>query len=172
MALQSSGAIKISEIKAELGSSSNSLRALSDAAGFSTPDAMSEFYGYSAAPPPPIELAYLRLKIDPLATGNQLKFTLDSFDGFWVNDPDTYVGFDITLRVHQMGGGRLYKYSQNHIFELPLVRGSSYSVPREPAGWFSFYQSTFDLDAFNLDFANPVNAIYIINKANESVPLP
>lgn len=52
MALQSSGAIKISEIKAELGSSSNSLRTLSAAAGFSTPDAMSEFYGYSAGPPP------------------------------------------------------------------------------------------------------------------------
>lgn len=48
MALQSSGAIKISEIKAELGSSSNSLRALSAAAGFSTPDAMSEFYGYAS----------------------------------------------------------------------------------------------------------------------------
>ena len=50
MASQSSGAIKISEIKAELGSSSNSLRTLSAAVGFSTPDAMSEFYGYSNAP--------------------------------------------------------------------------------------------------------------------------
>ena len=48
MALQSSGQIKISEIKAELGSSSNSLRALSAAAGLSVPDAMSEFYGYSS----------------------------------------------------------------------------------------------------------------------------
>lgn len=48
MALQSSGAISISDIKAELGSSSNSLRALSSAAGFSIPDAMSEFYGYAA----------------------------------------------------------------------------------------------------------------------------
>ena len=48
MALQSSGAISISQIKTELGSSSNSLRALSATAGFSTPDAMSEFYGYSA----------------------------------------------------------------------------------------------------------------------------
>jgi len=53
MTLQSSGAISISQIKAELGSSSNSLRDLSAAAGKSTPDAMSEFYGYSAAPPPP-----------------------------------------------------------------------------------------------------------------------
>jgi hypothetical protein len=49
MALQSSGAISISQIKTELGSSSNSLRTLSAAAGFTTPDSMSEFYGYSAA---------------------------------------------------------------------------------------------------------------------------
>lgn len=51
MALQTSGAISISQIKTELGISDNSLRALSSAAGKSTPDAMSEFYGYSAGPP-------------------------------------------------------------------------------------------------------------------------
>ncbi len=48
MALQSSGAISISQIRTELGSSSYSLRTLSAAAGFSTPDAMSEFYGYAS----------------------------------------------------------------------------------------------------------------------------
>ena len=47
MPLQSSGAISISQIRTELGSSSYSLRTLSAAAGKSTPDAMSEFYGYS-----------------------------------------------------------------------------------------------------------------------------
>ena len=52
MALQSSGAISISQIKSELGSSSNSLRTLSAAAGKSAPDAMSEFYGYSSYTPP------------------------------------------------------------------------------------------------------------------------
>ncbi len=49
MALQSSGAISISQIKTELGSASNSLRTLSSLAGKSTPDAMSEFYGFSAS---------------------------------------------------------------------------------------------------------------------------
>jgi hypothetical protein len=48
MALPPSGQISISMIKAELGSSSNSLRTLSSLAGFSPPDAMSEFYGYSS----------------------------------------------------------------------------------------------------------------------------
>lgn len=47
MALQSSGPISISDIKTELGSSDNSLRILSSDAGFSKPDSMSEFYGYS-----------------------------------------------------------------------------------------------------------------------------
>lgn len=49
MALQSSGPISISQIKTELSSSSNSLRALSALANKSTPDSMSEFYGFSAA---------------------------------------------------------------------------------------------------------------------------
>lgn len=47
MPLQSSGPISISDIKTELGSSDNSLRILSSDAGFSVPDSMSEFYGYS-----------------------------------------------------------------------------------------------------------------------------
>jgi len=47
MALPSSGEISIGDIRTEIGSSSGSLRTLSSAAGKSTPDAMSEFYGYS-----------------------------------------------------------------------------------------------------------------------------
>lgn len=48
MALPSSGAISISQIRTELGTSNGSLRALSSLAGKGTPDAMSEFYGYSS----------------------------------------------------------------------------------------------------------------------------
>ena len=49
MALQSSGAISIDNIRTELGQAqaNSSLRSLSALAGKSTPDAMSEFYGYS-----------------------------------------------------------------------------------------------------------------------------
>ena len=51
MALQSSGAISINDIRTELqqAQGNNSLRSLSATAGKSTPDAMSEFYGYSFA---------------------------------------------------------------------------------------------------------------------------
>jgi len=53
MALQSSGQISLNDIKTELGAAATdvSLRALSNTAGFAIPDAISEFYGYSAASP-------------------------------------------------------------------------------------------------------------------------
>ena len=51
MALQTTGAISIDNIRTELGQAqgNNSLRSLSSLAGKSTPDAMSEFYGFSSA---------------------------------------------------------------------------------------------------------------------------
>jgi len=50
MALQTGGQISINDIRVELGQAqaNSSLRSLSSLAGKSTPDAMSEFYGYSA----------------------------------------------------------------------------------------------------------------------------
>lgn len=48
MALQTSGPISINQIMTELGTTNGSLRYLSNLAGKSTPDAMSEFYGYTS----------------------------------------------------------------------------------------------------------------------------
>jgi hypothetical protein len=47
MPLQSSGEISIDDIRTEIGTADGSLRSLSNTAGKTTPDAMSEFYGYS-----------------------------------------------------------------------------------------------------------------------------
>jgi hypothetical protein len=51
MALPTSGQLTLNDINVELGNSSGSqasLRSMSSTAGFSTPDTVSEFYGYSA----------------------------------------------------------------------------------------------------------------------------
>lgn len=58
MALPPNGAISMSQIKAELGSTSNSLRAYSLAAGKTAPDSMTEFLGYSAVVDP-IDFEYV-----------------------------------------------------------------------------------------------------------------
>jgi hypothetical protein len=50
MSLPSSGPISISQIHNEVGNGSYSLHSLSVAAGKSTPDSMSEFYGWSSTP--------------------------------------------------------------------------------------------------------------------------
>lgn len=49
MALPSSGKLSINDIRTYLGTTNGSLRALSAAAGFTTPDKISDFYGYSAS---------------------------------------------------------------------------------------------------------------------------
>lgn len=52
MPLPPSGPLSINDIRLELGQAqaNSSLRALSNLAGFSTPDAISEFYGYPPTP--------------------------------------------------------------------------------------------------------------------------
>ena len=52
MPLQTNGNISISDIKNELGVQENSLGNLSESVGFTSPHAISEFYGYSNTPPP------------------------------------------------------------------------------------------------------------------------
>ena len=52
MSLPTTGPLSLNDIKVELGASSNnvSLGAMSDTAGFTAPDKVSEFYGYSNIP--------------------------------------------------------------------------------------------------------------------------
>ena len=68
MPLVSSGQISLNDIKTELGAASTnvSLRSMSSTAGFSSPDAMSEFYGFSGV---------LLDTITPNSTGTTYTFT-------------------------------------------------------------------------------------------------
>jgi hypothetical protein len=84
MALQTSGAISISQIKTELGSSSNSLRALSAAAGKSAPDAMSEFYGYSSLPP--LSDGFNLISNTNMTIQSQLWYYIDGYSNIFYQD--------------------------------------------------------------------------------------
>jgi hypothetical protein len=88
MALQSSGAISIGNIRGELGTSDGSLRNLSSAAGKGTPDSMSEFYGYSNAP------AYVTMSM-PYGGG--------TYDGCYMS-MDSYAYFEGTGYAGQYVG--------------------------------------------------------------------
>ena len=88
MALQSSGAISMSEIGTELSNASRSLRTLSAAAGKSTPDSMSEFYSYSSG---------------SFSWSNISTSTSDAF--VTTNTTTTNIGSTITLRFNLTKSG-------------------------------------------------------------------
>lgn len=88
MALQSSGAISINDIRNEIGTSDGSLRALSATAGKSVPDGMNEFYGYSHAP------AYVTMSM-PYGGGTYdgCSMSMDSYGYFTGTGPSgQYIG--------------------------------------------------------------------------------
>ena len=76
MALPSSGQISISQIRANLNTSNGSLRALSARAEKSTPDSMSEFWGYQYPP------AYITFSINVGQLYDGCSMSMD-FYGFW-----------------------------------------------------------------------------------------
>jgi hypothetical protein len=98
MPLPSSGQISISQIRTELGTSNGSLRALSSLAGFSTPDAMSEFYGYASE-----------------SMNGQVSTALDAYQSFG----DWYCGCIEVITVYQTTAGRWLR--GNSIGSTPLA---------------------------------------------------
>jgi hypothetical protein len=90
MPLPCSGPISISQIRSELGTSSGSLRTLSSLAGFSTPDAMSEFYCYSNVTYTYYTYAYY---IDPCAGATAL---YTGSNGRWYRSGDGINFTDVT----------------------------------------------------------------------------
>ena len=110
MALQSSGAISISQIRSELGSSSGSLRTLSSLAGKSTPDALSEFYGYSNTVIVQIDFAYPNYcgcynyysfeARSSVAVSTPLTITM-----YWYGDLGGAFNGNVTISMNQSCGG-------------------------------------------------------------------
>ena len=125
MALPSSGQISISQIRSELGTSNGSLRYLSSLAGFSTPDAMSEFYSYTSE--------YM--------TG----VTSNAMDAYYFS-LDWYCGCNENLTVYQTSAGRWLR--GNSIGSTPLsgvynLDATIYSFSNGVAGSVVGYCTTF-----------------------------
>lgn len=97
MALQTSGAISISDIKAELGSSSNNLIALASEAGIS-PAAMSNFYGFEKKVEPTFTPSTTYWQGD--GVNDTLRFEGQEF-GYDTTQPLTWSGW---YRIDSSGG--------------------------------------------------------------------
>jgi hypothetical protein len=123
MALPPSGAIRMSQIKTELGSSSNSLRIYSAAAGKTAPDAMSEFYSYTQPP----SYFYYSAEYCGSSTPLVVRFDVDQIVNSVFETPTPYV----CVRLTEITFGPSY--------DIDLGDGSSYvgtscsSCPSPPA---------------------------------------
>lgn len=94
MALQSSGPISIDNIRVELGQAqaNSSLRSLSALASKSSPDAMSEFYGFSAA------TAFTFLMGDgQQGYGDWSAACAEAYDPITLYSSSTSLGINVTL---------------------------------------------------------------------------
>jgi len=120
MALQSSGPISINDIRVELGQAqaNSSLRSLSALAGKSTPDAMSEFYGFSAA------TAYTFLMGDGgIGYGDYSAACAEAYDPITLYSSSTSLAVNVTLYTDNtlsstFDGGGLWWKSGVRVYEI------------------------------------------------------
>lgn len=152
MALQGSGAISLSQIRNELVSqnSSYSLRSLSATAGKSTPDSMSEFYGYQGQ-------TYVTVTVHEPDGG----FWAPSYDpwgnyaGGWYGDHYAWIynestGFQDTLTF---GGTNSYTFLSGQSIVITSYFGS--------ISWDTGYMMTYQAYVSNgsYDVANAITTI-------------
>jgi hypothetical protein len=139
MALPSSGQISIDQIRNEIGVSTGSLRSLSASAGKSTPDAMSEFHGYShLVEPPSAYSGYITSATSPRG-GYRLRLS----DGYTTTDYttpssstiytfSTSAGRGLNITIHQNDNwspgnnfirGKIGSYSERNTIPQPNYSG-------------------------------------------------
>lgn len=116
MALQGSGPISINDIRVELSQAqaNSSLRDLSSLANKSTPDAMSEFYGFSAS------TAYTFLAGDgQQGFGSSEEACAEAYDPITLYSSSTSLGVNVYLYTDNTlssafdGGDLWYKYGSS-----------------------------------------------------------
>jgi hypothetical protein len=175
MALQTSGAISISQIKTELGSTSNSLRALSAAAGKSTPDAMSEFYGYASYVPPLVIYAGSDQGSGAYVVGSGYQN-----DQYYVEDynPGPYLG-QVTFWLTETGNpiaisGSYYRITMTYLNFYNSDTWADYNESGDIIGWpydgngninsnYSTSFSPYSIPASNI-YPNPSRGFWLIHQ--------
>ena len=134
MALQSSGAISLSQIKTELGSGSNSLRTLSAAAGKSAPDAFSEFYGYSSYTPPALGTHKITATLAYITSWGAAAFipgtNTFTVHGGYQHRNIHYIGMYGTSTGTNSGSHTPNSISINTMYEDMQNPGTGYNKPR------------------------------------------
>ena len=116
MALPSSGPLSINDIRNALGTGNGSLRYLSSLAGKSTPDAISEFYGYS-----PTHDVYINFYYPSYvgcynyyyfaATSNEALSTSLTITMYWYGDLGGAFNGSVTINSGASCGSNSYVYS-------------------------------------------------------------
>lgn len=107
MALPTSGPLSIQDIRIELDNSNGSLATLSQAAGFSQPYAISDFYGYSNVTTSDITVArYVA------GTTARVGITSSSFEQSFSSNYTIIQGFIINYYNYVFG----YSYNQSYTF--------------------------------------------------------
>ena len=105
MALQSSGQISLNDIATELALTPPfSLRSMSSTAGFSSPDTISDFYGYSAGPVlAPSYYFVVSNRVSRAGRWTREKINVNSYDLYQKPDA-TYSGVDNYTFLESYGG--------------------------------------------------------------------
>jgi len=178
MAIKSSGTLSLRyDIAAEInGQTSNiSLRNLSSAVGFSSPDAMSEFYGYSAGPPPPPpgvvfgSFCYgsVNAKSIDVSSGKSFNGSFGSFFMFVEIFPWQGETWDWDIYGQGGGGdGNNFPFVSGLDISLSGFYGESswfnYSFAGYPAPYFYNWTNAYYLgDAFYYDFYSSGYGYYL-----------
>jgi hypothetical protein len=146
MALPSSGPLSISAIRTELGTSNGSLRALSALAGFSSPDAMSEFYGYAASGVVQSGLTW-HLDASDTGTATNSQWTNKVNSGQF-GTPNTFNGGSAPV-ITTSGGIRYYQYTGTTAPAAAFLGGGYHALNVTPATDYSTTSVWFNNNTFS-----------------------
>ena len=134
MALPSSGPLSINDIRVELAASSTnqSLGAFSDTAGFTAPDAVSDFYGYSNVPLGLTSALYTQ----NLTSNTAWDIVQEDFSSI-------YNGKTCRLAIHYTNGTSSPTYTGDFQIGANITFGqSNISFASSTTNWQTTYQNT------------------------------